>query len=73
MARFVHIPFGEKGKNCGQYVLNLDLIKHVLFVDRNEAIPNSEAYATVYYGYGKQTHTLNEEQASLLSIAMSSQ
>jgi hypothetical protein len=70
MARFVHIPFGEIGKNCGYYVLNLDLIKHVLFVSRNEAIPNSEAYATVHYGDGKQTHTLNAEQANILLIAM---
>lgn len=70
MAQFVNIPFGTKGKECGCYILNLDQIKHMRYTERNEAIPNSEAYLEVYYGEGRQTYSLDEEQAGILFMNM---
>ena len=71
MATFVKIPFGEKGKHTGFFVLNTDRIRYMQYVEVNEAIPTSTVieqvpYLMIWYGDGRQTLILDEEQALIL-------
>ena len=68
---FVKIKYGEEGKACGFFILNIDLIKHMEYVEINEAVPKSAVvaqvpYMLVHYGDGRQTYIFNEEQAQCL-------
>jgi len=75
MNHFIQIPYGEKGKAYGFYILNIFLIKYLEYHEINEAIPKTEVveqlpYMTVHYGDGRQTFIFNKDQAKILLMGL---